>query len=56
MGIGNTNSISDDDITKWTSINFINLEKTIHNCIPHIQFFQMSSNDYTKVRTKSKWS
>jgi hypothetical protein len=51
-GIENTNSILDDDITKWSSLDFINLEKTIHNCIPHIRFFQMSSNDYTKVRTK----
>uniref|UniRef100_U9U081 Serine-enriched protein n=2 Tax=Rhizophagus irregularis TaxID=588596 RepID=U9U081_RHIID len=53
-GIENTNSILDGDITKWTPIDFINLEKIIHNCIPHIRFFQMSFNDYTKVRTQFK--
>ncbi|GES99067.1 BTB/POZ domain-containing protein [Rhizophagus clarus] len=53
-GIKNTNSILDDNITKWTSIDFINLEQTIHNCIPHIRFFQMSPNDYTKIRTQFK--
>ncbi|PKC01056.1 hypothetical protein RhiirA5_504827 [Rhizophagus irregularis] len=53
-GIENTNSILDGDITKWTSTDFINLEKIIHNCIPHIRYFQMSFNDYTKVRTQFK--
>ncbi|PKC00596.1 hypothetical protein RhiirA5_427943 [Rhizophagus irregularis] len=53
-GIKNTNSILDGDITKWKSTDFINLEKTIHDCIPHIRFFQMSFNDYMKIRTQFK--
>ncbi|GES99209.1 BTB/POZ domain-containing protein [Rhizophagus clarus] len=53
-GIENTESILDGDMTKWTSTDFINLEKTIHNCIPHIRFFQMSPNDYSYVRTQFK--
>ncbi|RIA86292.1 hypothetical protein C1645_340536 [Glomus cerebriforme] len=53
-GIENTSSILDNDLTKWTKIDFINLEKTLHNCIPFIRFFQMSPHDYTKVRTHFK--
>ncbi|CAB5393010.1 unnamed protein product [Rhizophagus irregularis] len=32
----------------------MDLEKTLHNCLPHVRFFQMSSNDYKKVRTDFK--
>src|SRR5205814_462757 len=50
-GIKNTESILDDDLTKWMPMDFMNLEKTLHNCIPYIRFFQMSPDDYTNVRT-----
>ncbi|RIA94183.1 hypothetical protein C1645_873637 [Glomus cerebriforme] len=53
-GIENTSPILDNDLIKWTKIDFENLEKTLHNCIPFIRFFQMSPHDYTKVRTKFK--
>ncbi|RIA85039.1 hypothetical protein C1645_391449 [Glomus cerebriforme] len=53
-GIENTSPRLDNDLTKWTKIDFINLEKTLHNCIPFIRFFQMSPHDYTKVRTHFK--
>uniref|UniRef100_U9TNG6 Serine-enriched protein n=1 Tax=Rhizophagus irregularis (strain DAOM 181602 / DAOM 197198 / MUCL 43194) TaxID=747089 RepID=U9TNG6_RHIID len=48
-GIKNTDSISDDDLTKWTSKNFVGLKNTLRNCIPHIRFFSMSPNEYTKA-------
>ncbi|RIA80687.1 hypothetical protein C1645_810344 [Glomus cerebriforme] len=50
-GIENTESILDNDLTKWTSTDLMNLEKTLHNCIPHVRFSQMSPDDYTKVNT-----
>ncbi|RIA86822.1 hypothetical protein C1645_828698 [Glomus cerebriforme] len=53
-GIENTSSILNNDLTKWTKTYFINLEKTLHSCIPFIRFFQMSPHDYTKVRTHFK--
>src|SRR5581483_39058 len=53
-GIKNTNSILDSDLTKWTTTNFMDLEKTLHNCIPYIRFYHMSPYDYTKVRTYFK--
>ncbi|CAB4483358.1 unnamed protein product [Rhizophagus irregularis] len=53
-GIKNTDSILDDDLTKWAPMKFMDLEKTLHNCLPHVRFFQMSSNDYKKVRTDFK--
>ncbi|CAI2162777.1 13432_t:CDS:2 [Funneliformis geosporum] len=54
-GIANTNSTTiDDDLTKWTPMDFNNLENILHNCIPHIRFFHMSPNDYAKVRGQFK--
>jgi hypothetical protein len=41
-GIQNTDSILDEDLTKWTLENFMDLKNTIHNCIPHIRFFNVS--------------
>src|SRR5262249_55970670 len=32
----------------WTSKDFMNLEKTLLNCISHIRFFQMNPDDYFK--------
>ena len=49
-GIENTDSILDYDLTRWTEENFMDLKNTIRNCIPHIRFFQMSPDDYTKVK------
>ena len=45
-GIENTDSILNDDITKWTSTDFMNLENTLRNCIPHIRFYNMLPHDY----------
>ncbi|CAB5351113.1 unnamed protein product [Rhizophagus irregularis] len=42
------------DTRKWTPIDFMNLEKTIRNCIPHIRFYQMSLGDYTEVKNEFK--
>jgi hypothetical protein len=53
-GIKNTDSILSNNPKKWKPTNFIDLENTIHNCIPNIRFFQMSPNDYVKVRTHFK--
>ncbi|RIA96421.1 hypothetical protein C1645_802426 [Glomus cerebriforme] len=38
----------------WTSIDFMNLKKTLRNCIPYIRFFQMSLGDYTLVQNTFK--
>ncbi|CAB4400358.1 unnamed protein product [Rhizophagus irregularis] len=46
--------ILDIDTRKWTPIDFMNLEKTLRNCIPHIRFYQMSLGDYTEVKNKFK--
>ncbi|GBB84420.1 hypothetical protein RclHR1_01100012 [Rhizophagus clarus] len=48
-GIQNTDSILDEDLTKWKPENFIDLKNTICNCIPHIRFYNMSPNEYTKA-------
>jgi hypothetical protein len=49
-GTQNTYSILDEDkIYKWTPENFVDLKNTIRNCIPHIRFFNMSPNEYTKA-------
>ncbi|GBC22754.2 BTB/POZ domain-containing protein [Rhizophagus irregularis DAOM 181602=DAOM 197198] len=53
-GIKNTNSILNNDIKTWKPLNFIDLKKTLQNCIPHIRFFQMSPDEYTKIRTDFK--
>ncbi|CAG8534377.1 22750_t:CDS:2, partial [Gigaspora margarita] len=34
--------LKNDDLTKWTQTDFIELEKVLHNCIPHIKFSQLS--------------
>ncbi|CAG8740191.1 23610_t:CDS:2, partial [Racocetra persica] len=53
-GIENTESILDDDTTKWTQTDFIELEKVLHNCIPHIRFFQLSFFELRFIITKYK--
>ena len=53
-GVENTDSILSDDLTKWTPMDFTELEKILHNCIPHIRFFQMSPEQYEMVKTKFK--
>ncbi|GBC06876.1 hypothetical protein RclHR1_07110001 [Rhizophagus clarus] len=39
---------------KWTAIDFMNMEKVLRNCIPHIRFFQMSPENYKLVQDKFK--
>src|SRR6266498_2412407 len=53
-GIENTDSILDNDLTKWMPMDFMELEKTLHNCIPHVRFSQMSPNLFNIVRTQFK--
>src|ERR1044072_6023815 len=53
-GIANTDSILDDNLTKWTPENFMDLKSTLRNCIHYIRFFQMLPSDYAKVRTRFK--
>ncbi|CAB4428808.1 unnamed protein product [Rhizophagus irregularis] len=35
-----------DDLSQWTSSNFEELEKILHDLIPHIRWFQISSKDF----------
>ncbi|RIA95262.1 hypothetical protein C1645_734229 [Glomus cerebriforme] len=53
-GIENTESILNDDLTKWTPMDFMELEKTLHYCIPHIRFSQMPPTVFNIVRTQYK--
>ncbi|CAG8776409.1 1610_t:CDS:1, partial [Racocetra fulgida] len=52
-GVKNS-SILTNDLAKWESTDFKKLEKTIHNCIPHIRFFQMSLHELRLVKTQYK--
>ncbi|CAG8622425.1 22813_t:CDS:2, partial [Gigaspora margarita] len=51
-GMKNSDFILTDDLTKWNQTDFAELEKTIHNCIPHIRFFQMSLYELRSIKTK----
>jgi hypothetical protein len=51
-GIKNTESILDENSTNWTSMDFSELEKTLHNCIPHIRFSQMSPKVFKNIVRK----
>ncbi|GBC10228.1 hypothetical protein RclHR1_09460001 [Rhizophagus clarus] len=53
-GIENTDSILDENSTTWTSMDFNELEKTLHNCIPYIRFSQMSPKVFNIVRKQYK--
>ncbi|RIB28870.1 TLD-domain-containing protein [Gigaspora rosea] len=53
-GIENTESILDDDLTKWTQLDFIELEKVLHNCIPYIRFLQLSFDELRLIIIKYK--
>ncbi|CAG8740921.1 13697_t:CDS:2 [Gigaspora margarita] len=53
-GIKNTESILNDDLTKWTQTDFIELGKVLHNCIPHIRFSQLSHNKLRLIITQYK--
>ncbi|GES89061.1 BTB/POZ protein [Rhizophagus clarus] len=35
-----------NDLSQWTSSNFEELEKILHDLIPHIRWFQISSKDF----------
>ncbi|RGB34701.1 hypothetical protein C1646_760204 [Rhizophagus diaphanus] len=50
MGIKDTNSILNNDIKHET----IEFHRSLQSCIPHIRFFQMSPDEYTKIRTYFK--
>ncbi|GBC10238.1 hypothetical protein RclHR1_09460011 [Rhizophagus clarus] len=53
-GIKNTDSISNENLTKWTQMDFIELEKTLHNCIPYIRFSQMFPEVFNIIRKQYK--
>ncbi|CAB4420221.1 unnamed protein product [Rhizophagus irregularis] len=53
-GIKNTDSISNDNLIKWTSMDFRELEKTLHNCIPYIRFSQMFPQVFNIIRKQYK--
>ncbi|CAG8645872.1 6502_t:CDS:2, partial [Acaulospora morrowiae] len=39
----NTNNV---DLSAWNNEDFLELERILHNCIPLIRFFHISSNDF----------
>ncbi|CAG8466228.1 326_t:CDS:1 [Acaulospora colombiana] len=48
-GIAQTPSLPrDSDVENWTRDHFGELEETLHQCIPLIRFFHISSDDYFK--------
>jgi hypothetical protein len=51
-GIKNTESILDENSTNWTPMDFRELEETLHNCIPHIRFSQMSPKVFKNIVRK----
>lgn len=56
-GIEHTTSLNQNnhDLNCWSKDDFVALEETLHNCIPLIRFFQISSTDlYDKVRVPYK--
>ncbi|CAG8766133.1 16252_t:CDS:1, partial [Gigaspora margarita] len=53
-GIKNSNYILTGDLTNWNPTDFVELEKTIHNCIPHIRFSQMSLHELRSIKIKYK--
>ncbi|RGB40516.1 TLD-domain-containing protein [Rhizophagus diaphanus] len=53
-GIENTDSILDENSTKWTLTDFEELEKTLHNCIRYVRFSQMSPKVFEIVRKQYK--
>jgi hypothetical protein len=53
-GIKNTDSISNENLINWTSKDFNELEKTLHNCIPFIRFSQMFPELFDRIRKQYK--
>ncbi|PKK74706.1 hypothetical protein RhiirC2_846620 [Rhizophagus irregularis] len=54
-GIYKTNHLKEENLTNWIKQDFKDLEKVLHNCIPLIRFFQISSTElYDKVRKPYK--
>ncbi|PKC72957.1 hypothetical protein RhiirA1_451705 [Rhizophagus irregularis] len=51
-GIENTDYTLDDDLSRWLPLDFMKLESTLRNCIPHIRFFHMSPEDYIQTQTQ----
>ncbi|CAG8573653.1 1249_t:CDS:1 [Ambispora leptoticha] len=47
-GIGNTENLSSHDVSMWTVDDFIALEKTLHQCIPLIRYFEIAADDYAE--------
>ncbi|GBC10239.1 hypothetical protein RclHR1_09460012 [Rhizophagus clarus] len=50
-GIKNTDY---ENSVKWTPLDFSELEKTLHNCIPYIRFSQMSPKVFDQLRKQFK--
>ncbi|CAB4420218.1 unnamed protein product [Rhizophagus irregularis] len=53
-GIKNTDYIPNENLIKWTPMDFSKLEKTLHNCIPYVRFSQMSFKVFNLVRKRYK--
>ncbi|GET01565.1 BTB/POZ domain-containing protein [Rhizophagus clarus] len=54
-GIFKTNHLKEKDLSNWTKQDFKDLENILHDCIPSIRFFQISSTElYDKVRNPYK--
>ncbi|CAG8458647.1 4198_t:CDS:2 [Acaulospora colombiana] len=54
-GLAQTSGKFDSDPKNWSLEEFRELEKVLHNGIPHIRFFQLSSSDYYyKIRPFKK--
>jgi len=54
-GISKTNCPSEENLSDWTKQDFTTLEKVLHNCLPLIRYFQISSTDlYDKIRCPFK--
>lgn len=49
------NKVIDPDVTKWSQRDFEAMERTLHNCIQYIRFFQIPAHEYFyKVRPYKK--
>ncbi|CAG8635805.1 3522_t:CDS:2 [Funneliformis mosseae] len=48
MGCQTNFKETNDNVDEWTQKDFVELERYIHNLIPFIRFYEISSEDYFK--------
>ena len=46
--MGSCKKLNVDDLSQWTSSNFEELEKILHDLIPHIKWSKISAKDFRK--------